>query len=678
MASGAPASARPAWRWIAGGLGALAVALFLCSSFFQFGGAKVDESEIVLNALTIATGDWQPEWSPGYGHLAMYLPAAVLALVALALQAMGVVGSYAGGLQWLFDGETAYRVVRLVYAYADVLTAMAWAGIAWRVAGMRLLGIACFGYFLVSPDSWLYANYVRSDTLVSLFVALAVLLLVRERGRWTPLLLGTALGAAIACKYSAAAYLALIGFLLLPDENNRFDLGARIRMAALALLVAAVATFAFQPKFDYSGIVKAVGVHLSGSHFAHAPLPMTERLARLWRLVLALEPLAPACVLLAALGLFRPRVALPVLAAALIGIAPFALSQFPRDYWLIPFADALRGAAWVGCAALVWRLGGRATIAGRVAAAVIVLGVLAVATWRAPQLARSHRAPAQLSNAEAARRWLYVHAANRKELLYGYEKNFLLPRAYSFADYDAAADFSRVFIFYREGFAPLHRMFRRDLYAGAFEEFSSITRVEPFKLALRGGDGQQPRLCSGQRCYPAKKIPCAQVAPMPAGPCVGFAWDMDRAVLRTDLSRLSLELPTGAREAAVCWYSCGWPGERQPVNLRPGRTPLLELSAALFAPARVLSLTQIRKDRQRPQDSLIVTTPKAYQGWLPKGLGQGKGASGEFARLVNARLVRYFDSGSGPVIEIYARKVGAPAPRPAAPAKADPGAAPGR
>lgn len=677
MEAGLPARRRIAWAWGAAGLAGLVFALFLCSSFFHFGGAKVDESEIVLNALTIAAGDWRPEWSPGYGHLAMYIPAAVLAFVALALQAMGIAGSYADALQWLFNGESAYRVVRLIYAYADVMTAMVWAGIAWRVAGTRLLGIACFGYFLVSPDSWLYANYVRSDTLVSLFVALAVLVLVRGRNRWTPVLLGVSLGAAIACKYSAAVYLALIGFLLLRDEAGRLDLRARIRRAALALLVAAVATFAFQPKFDYSGIVEAIGVHLSGSHFAHASLPAGERLARLWRLVLALEPLAPICVLLAAFGLWKPRVALPVIAAALIGIAPFALSQFPRDYWLIPFADGLRAAAWIGVAALVHRLGGRAADAGRIAAAAAVIAVLAVAVWRAPHLARSHRAPQQLSNAEAARRWLYVHAANRKEILYGYEKNFLLPRAYSFADYDAAADFSRVFIFHREGFQPLHRMFRRDLYGRSFEEFSSITRVEPLKLAVAAGDAK-PRLCSGQRCYPPKKIPCSQIARMPAGPCVGFAWDMDRAVLRTNLSRLSLEVPAGAQAAAVCWYSCGARGERGQVHLRAGRTPLLEVSAALFAPARVLSLTRIREDRRRPQDSLIVTTPRAYQAWLPKGRGQGKGASAEFARLIDARLVRYFDSGSGPVIEIYARKIGAPSKPVAGPAAPLPGGAPVR
>lgn len=647
--------------WLRAAL-AVALGLLLCSSWFAFGGAKVDESEIVLNALTIATGEWHPVWSPGYGHLAMYIPAGALAIVALLLQASGVVGSYAGGLDLLFANGGAYRVVRLLYCIADVSTALLWARIVFLVGRERLLAIACAAYFVFSPDTWLYANYVRSDTLVSLFVACAVYLLVGQRTRRTPVLLGIALGAAIACKYSAAAYLALIGFLLVPPPEGDSGIRHRIAMAATALGVALVSTFLFQPKFDYSGIIAAIGVHLSGTHFVHETVPLGERLVRLWHLVRALEPLAAVFSLLALAGFARPRSALPVLAAAAIGIAPFAISQFPRDYWLIPFADALRAAGWVGIACAIGSRAPWRDTARRWTGALAILLVMGIALERLPQLARSHRAPATLSNVEAARRWLYVHAANRKPLDYGYEKNFLLPRAYSFASYDDAAALSRVFIFHREEFRPLHAMFHRQLYQREFAEFSSITRVPPLVLGVARSavQGRAPQLCAGGRCYPPKPTACPARMRSAQGNCVAYGWDMDRSVLRTDLAKLALVLPPGLSSATACWYTCDTGAALQPLRLPAsgGKVALVDVAGSLFAPARVRSLTQIRGDRACAQDSLIVTTPRAYEAWLPKVRRKGEGASAAFARLMNARLVRYFDTGGGPAIEIYARKVG--------------------
>ncbi len=168
--------------WV-GSLFAIACALLLCGSALFFNGQKVDESEVVLNALTIATGDWDTKWTPGYGHLAMYIPAAVLAAVALFLQASGVAASYADGLYVLFADDSAYRIVRVLYALADVLTAFIFASVIVKVTRQRLMAAAYFLYFMMSPETWTYANYVRTDTLVSFFTACAIYFLAVGRGR---------------------------------------------------------------------------------------------------------------------------------------------------------------------------------------------------------------------------------------------------------------------------------------------------------------------------------------------------------------------------------------------------------------------------------------------------------------------------------------------------------------
>lgn len=625
---------------------------------FFFNGHRVDESEVVLNALTIATGDWNPTWSPGYGHLAMYLPAIVLASLAALMYATGSVASYADGLYLLFADDAVYRVTRLLYTLADVGTALLFSLVVVRVTARRGLAVACFAYFLISPDTWQYANYIRTDTLVSFFIAAAVYLLATRRTRATPWLLGAALAAAIACKYSAVVYLALIGCLLLPDRDDPED-GPRKRLVAAvtAGVVALVATFVFQPKFDYSGILAGIDTHLSGSHFTSEEHSLTERWTRLGRQVLELEPLAPWLALLALPVLARPRRAAPVLLAAFLGIAPFALSNFPREYWLIPFADALRGAGWLGLAVAVDLAGVRiAPLAGRVVGGLAIAAVLVIGVGRMPSLAKDHAVSARLSNVEAAKRWLYVHAVNRRPVVYAYEKNYLLPRAYSFADYDEAARFSRVFIFHREDFGSLHDLFRKRLYREEFSTFGSMTAVPHLEVSLdraHVGDGE-PELCIGKGCYrPNQRKRCA------VGPetCTTYGWNMDRPALGHDLSALYLKMPPEATDFAACWYTCRSARPR-PVHVEhSGTVPLLRISGALFAPATVKGFASIRDSARA--GTFVVTSPVAFQSWVPKRERTGsnnRATSEDVERLLGARLVKYFDAGSGPAIHVYERR----------------------
>ncbi|GAB2492585.1 hypothetical protein GCM10027084_01460 [Pseudoxanthomonas sangjuensis] len=643
-------------RWFA--LACL-VSFLLCSSVFFFGGDKVDESEIVLNALTIASGDWNPVWSPGYGHLAMYLPALAIWLIALGMQASGMAGSHTDALYLLFSDGAAYRIVRFVYTLADVGTSLVFARIIWNLSRKKLLVASFLVYVLVSPDTWFYANYIRTDTLVSFFSACAVLVLVRSHTRLKPYLLGLSLGAAIACKYSAVVYVALIALLLLPYGDNPRRFPDRLRVTMVAAVMTVAATFVFQPLYDYSGIVAAIHTHLSGSHFTKEIVPLADRWARLWSLILKLEPLA-ALMLVAMLGgLIQLRKTAPLLLAVVLGIAPFALSNFSREYWLLPFADALRAAAWVGASCLVLSLGRRfGATALRTSLGIVSLAVLALAIARFSSLASSHAVPQDgLSNEEAARRWLYLHIANRKPLIYAYEKNYQLPRAYSFANYDDAAIFSRVFIFRRTKFAPLHEMFHRELYGHDYAEFSSLAEIPQLRLSVGADSGSVvPKLCAGKRCFSAKSIDCSEKSRARFSSCIAFAWDMDRPELREDLSQISLMLAPQVTDFTTCWYDCDNPDAEVPLYRKHnGSVALLGIADRLFARAQVVPLKKVARMDTRGEEVFLVTTPDAYRSWLPKQVqGKEKDVAAFFAKTIDARLVQYFDAGKGPRIEVYA------------------------
>src|SRR5690606_33555095 len=118
-----------------------------------------------------------------------------------------------------------------------------------------------------------------------------------------------------------------------------------------------------------------------------------------------------------------------LLLAVLLGIAPFAVSNFAREYWLLPFADAVRAAGWLGIACVVEvarsRLG--ADRQKWVTGALLLFGI-AMLWFYARDLAASRGGQVRATNRETAKQWLYVHAANRVPMVYSYEKNYVLPR----------------------------------------------------------------------------------------------------------------------------------------------------------------------------------------------------------------------------------------------------------
>ena len=657
-----PANSMCAARWASYAVLSLLTALLLCSGVFYFDGHRVDESEVVMNAVAIAAGGWAPEWA-GYGHLAMYLPAIAVAMTASFLQLTGIASSYSEGIYLLFQNDAAYRITRLLYTLADVATAVLFARLIVKATGQRLVAVCFFAYFMISPDTWLYANYIRTDTLVSLFTAIAVYALAMDRTKVTPYMVGLAIGAAVACKYSAIGYIALVFVLLIDDPARARTWKERVSTAVIATVVTIAAAFLLQPRFNFLGVISNAGIHLSGSNFTQESMPISERLARLWQLAMTVEPLALAFLLAMWFSLIRFRQGAALLIAVLVGIVPFALSNYSREYWLIPFADAVRAAGWFGVACFVALLRGRIGVDKQkwvlVGLAACTLGIvgLRMHNWRE---VRSD--PLRELNSQAAERWLYVNAANRVPLVYSYEKNYVLPRAYSFANYNESAIFSRVFIFNRQKFESLHGLFSRRLYTKDYAEFSQSTAPAPLLLSVGSGTaarlGKNLRLCAGKHCYAPKITGCDERLQGVMGACVVYRWDMDYPELRSDLSKMSIKFSDNVSAFSLCWYSCASPSSWRIIrrNLE-GEVSFLEVGDLLFAPERLMPLDKIAQSRSSARGGIIVTSPTAYVPWLKKkGLyAESDSAHEKLGSAMGAELIQRFENGTGPVIEIYKR-----------------------
>ncbi len=120
---------------------------------------------------------------------------------------------------------------------------------------------------------------------------------------------------------------------------------------------------------------------------------------------------------------------------------------------------------------------------------------------------------------------------------------------------------------------------------------------------------------------------------------------------------MSLRLSPDVSEFSLCWYNCNRPQAEGRIRLaHDGNVPLLQVSNRLFASARVVGLGQVKKIRD-PAEVYIVTTPAAYRPFLSKtGRGGKHEGASAFAKRIDAKFIRYFDSGVGPRIEIYAKR----------------------
>lgn len=374
----------------------------------------VDEPVIISNALRmIRTGDFNPHFFD-YGGLTLYLHAAVATVAFMA----GAADGRWSNLATIWEGDllvAGRTATALLGALTIVLVFRI--GLRWSTAVALLAALI----MAVLPAHVREAHFILTDTPLTLFVTLALLLSIRaaERQTLTALALaGFAVGLAAAVKYNGVIALLMPAYVAftLPQGRRLAGLSSTVGASAVTFLVCAPYTVLDLPAF-LNGMA-----HLMQSYNQHRPLAesMSNYVAYLrnwftWPGVLP-APVGYVSLLLAASGfgmMLRDTRTTSQRCEAWL-VVGFALLYFwfistqalQYGRYLLPIGPMLA----IGLAVALATLAARAR--RPLARAAVSLGIvllLVPPTASAISWNRTHRLT---STAEQAAAWIVSHAAD--------------------------------------------------------------------------------------------------------------------------------------------------------------------------------------------------------------------------------------------------------------------------
>jgi hypothetical protein len=671
----------------------LAVAALQTHSLWDFRGDRVDESELVHYAVGFLGGDLDPGWY-GYGSLGMYLLAAWYALLAVPLLLLGVhsdIGEYA---QQLF-AETGFFFVsaRFLFAAIGVATVLLYASTARRIGVPKFLVAAYVVVAVTATDALFYADYLRSDRLVSFFAAALLCCVVRmpgARGLYAAAVIAAAAGAA---KISA---LPLIGLVIAVAAVRARRGEVTLHAATAAVLLSMVALMVFQPFVDYperlaSLVGRGAAAPFRWSEAVHAG--PVDRAFALLRFVL--RYVGPALALVPAAMLVRRGRSTLLWASVLLGllVLPYGLSTELRGYWFLPVYELARFLALLGAWGLLglarrrWsdRLERPAVRRPAVAGGMLLVLVLA-----APGLMDGFRSARTLASTPAANRqlagsWLEEDVLGRSPIGLDGEFSYLLPRLYDPDDFTTSKLISRAFIYGRWDHPFLNQLFADHLlevYAPRHGLTGSFPDIEAIRLDLPPGADQRFELLGvglcpqdGTECLPVRtpvrtndlelvdqRGSDHEIVTAGGDPHLVLAADLQLPAdgswhLRFQTTtpfdgKVYLDLGSGFSEELTIRF----PGSRGI------EVPLV--TTGLNVPRRVDRVRAATVD-ERIHRSLggryFVTSPAIYgrfmaetgAGLPPERLQYLRATQEGYRQLLSEPLVRRFDEGSGAVIEVY-------------------------
>jgi 4-amino-4-deoxy-L-arabinose transferase-like glycosyltransferase len=373
----------------------------------------VDEPVIVSNALRmVRTGDFHPYFFD-YGGLTLYLHAAVGALAFMT----GAMEGRWSHLDAVWEGDllVAGRTATALLGTLTIVLVFR-IGLRWGTTVALIAALV----MAVLPAHVREAHFILTDTPLTLFTTLALLLSIRAAERQTLpalALAGLAVGLATAIKYNGVLALlmpALVAVTLPP--------GRRLAALTVAVAAAAVTFLACAPYtvLDLPAFLNGLAF-LMQSYNQHRPLPeaMANYVAYLrnwftWPGVLPAQVGYAALLLIAAgfVVMFRRAQAAPQRVAALLVVA-FTLAYFwfvstqalQYGRYLLPIGPMLA----VGLAVALHALIGRADRGWTRATvwAVVVL-LLLPPTASAVSWNRTHQ---RTTTAEQAAQWIVSQAA---------------------------------------------------------------------------------------------------------------------------------------------------------------------------------------------------------------------------------------------------------------------------
>lgn len=680
---------RRARRVAAGGL-IITIAAMQCYSGWDFHSDQVDESELVHYAVGFFGGDFDPRWY-GYGSLGMYLLFALYAVIGYVGVLFGVFAGIDDFAQRLFSDGFFFVIGRFFFAVVGMTTVAIYALIARRSHVPRVLVAGFMLVAVVSPDAIYVANYIRPDSLVALFSAVALLGAVMSSRPLGAYIVALACAAAISSKLSA---LPLAAFVLAVYFYRASRREIEPRTILIAMVVFGVSLLAFQPFVDYGSVVtervgRGVDPPIKWSRTYYGDLP-----SRMSAILSVLREHVGLPVLMAAplglLGLYRWR-DLSIFAVVLWGllITPFLASPEVTFYWFIPLFNLTRFLALMGVAALLVIIREvsferRPTILATRTFWVFVAAVLLVPA-AGDAKAFGQQAADHWNNREnrqVAETWLEEHLLGHETVVLDSSFTHVLPRVYDPRNLAEARSISRAFVFERHTNEYLGRIFHHFLwedYARSHDLLDAVNAVKTVRLDVASRRSTELAFRDVQLCGPFDtcrastpiRSKSVQVVPLGHGDFDLRVTDEDPyVVLFEDESLPSDGSMTLSFEQQGPPYSHGnlflfEYGEAQPIrrvfpavreiDIRLGRRtddPFVRRAD----PEEI-----VRSDGRSISGTYVVTSPAIYARFLQPNaqLDEAKERRLQLLRpyyeslLEHGELIQRFDDGSGPPIEVY-------------------------
>jgi len=492
--------------------------LFQVTTLWFYSGPNVDEAELVLFGVGFLGGDLDPIWNH-YGHLGMYFLGLLYYLIGSAALVFGEYESLTDyAVDFTFSGHF-FVIARYFMALCMMVSIALCALILDHLRCNRWVILILVLCVSISPIVIKYANYIRTDTLVTLFTVCILFIAVRAQGFLDCLCLAIFTAAAVACKISAVTLGGVLA-VVLGCLFYRKKIGW---LSALSIpIVCLILIQGFAPYMDYvelirnllfseGGGVKDVSRTYHTGLFEKADRILDFHVQSLgsWICILSLFSV------ITVFSKYRKIVSFSWL-LVFLSVLPYLFGSTLRDYWFIPTYALITFLAIIS-ALYFFELARKyfgdpaCAICCAFVALLFVSGPLYAAVGSYMSLV-DHQAQNPITNRDAAREWLEEKHLGVNPILIDKNYSWVYPKVYDPAHLNVARYMSLFFIYDRAGNQFLSSIFENYLYTEYVKKNDNIrnllTRIAGLRLDFEADVSRVvfPKVCSKytDRCYSSK------------------------------------------------------------------------------------------------------------------------------------------------------------------------------
>ncbi len=449
----------------------------LCVSSWNFSVEHVDESELTYHAVGFLGGDLNPYWY-GYGSLSMYILGVLYWIIGhfyIFIGKFSSIESYAS--QLLYNGHHT-SVARFLYTLFSVYGTILYIrvgkkiGVQWPFLIFLIIG------YILSEDAIVYANYLRVDQLVSLWVSVlvAAYVFIDKSNAYKPFYIISVIALATVSKISALALLPVFLFVLLTQS---ITIRQKIKQLGISAVLFIIITSVLQP---YNNIILTI-VYTLTTHvqpneisliggYANAQFSIIDRVLGLIEIlntnvsILFVAPL----LLFPFLYKLDKRLFYFLLILLLSTTIPLLLSIKTINYWFIPSFNLIRFIAILNVFALykyfdsTW-----------VKRSILLLFSLLLINYSYNRFKRYQLITHEITRANNitdSKKWIESEILGKSNILIDDLWYTNLPKIYGNSSIDEAKNISRFFIYDRYKNAFLTRVFD-EFYARYISQYYS-------------------------------------------------------------------------------------------------------------------------------------------------------------------------------------------------------------